>query len=275
MADAIHYIISGVLTLGGGGLFFYGFNRLSKFQLMHDTPTSKIRSMAMGIVEIKGKASAKTYIKAPFSNDNCVYYEYEIKEYRRHTTTDSKGNLRTNYSWDTISTGKRHVPFFTDDGTGSVLVSPNNAEFNVKIHKAFYQKAGLFGGFSRLVSTLKNLNKGIKGTIDTQRMHLTPIDCKKHFFWGARVGDRRYYEYVISSEEQVYILGTAVTDSKAPNNIIIKKGSNEKTFLISDRSEEELTKKLKIQLILSFIFGGLLILGGVVLGYLSLTGKMV
>ena len=76
MAEAIHYLFSSLLTVGGGAVFFYGFNRMKRFQLMNDTPTSKIRSMAMGLVEIKGKASAKKYLNAPFSRDECVYYKY-------------------------------------------------------------------------------------------------------------------------------------------------------------------------------------------------------
>ena len=56
-------IMGGVLTLGGGGVFILGFNRMSKYRLIADTPTSKIRSMAMGIVEINGQVLNNQYIK--------------------------------------------------------------------------------------------------------------------------------------------------------------------------------------------------------------------
>jgi len=60
-------LISG-LILGGLVSFFFAFKILLYYRLINDTPTSKIRSMAMGFVEVKGKVKTKEILKSPFSN---------------------------------------------------------------------------------------------------------------------------------------------------------------------------------------------------------------
>lgn len=118
------YIISGILTVAGIGLLGYGFNLMHKYRLIKDIPRSKIRSMAMGLVEVHGTVECDNPMKTPFSANDCVYYRYEIQEYRRHTSRDSKGRTRTTYRWDTISRGERSIPFFGRDETGKVYVNP-------------------------------------------------------------------------------------------------------------------------------------------------------
>jgi hypothetical protein len=43
----------------GIALMAYGFSRMKRYMLIKDTPTSKIRSMALGLVEINGGALSK------------------------------------------------------------------------------------------------------------------------------------------------------------------------------------------------------------------------
>ena len=112
MEQAWPYIISAVLGLGGIALLWYGFNRMKKYRLIKDIPRSKVRSMAMGVVEVHGTVFCVEPMRTPFSSSDCVYYKYEIKEYRRHTSRDSKGKTRTTYRWDTIATGRKHIPFY-------------------------------------------------------------------------------------------------------------------------------------------------------------------
>ncbi|NIA04031.1 MAG: hypothetical protein GWP09_01645, partial [Nitrospiraceae bacterium] len=123
-------------------LFILGFKKMHRYQLVADTPTSKVRSIAMGLVEVKGEAEAKQYLKSPFSKDSCIYYKYKIYEYSEHLSHDDNGKT---YSWDPVGSGEKRVPFFLKDATGSVLIDPTKAEFKVPVKKAYYQKSGLFG----------------------------------------------------------------------------------------------------------------------------------
>jgi hypothetical protein len=57
-----------------------GVNRYRQRSLIADTPTSKVRSLAMGRVELQGTVEpiGETFT-APFSNDECVLYRYSIE----------------------------------------------------------------------------------------------------------------------------------------------------------------------------------------------------
>ena len=267
MNPALEIIIPIVVFLGGGVVFFFGFNKMRRVKLIHDTPSSKVRSIAMGLVEVHGFAEPQQILITPFSKNECVYYKYVIKEYQRRTSTDSKGRSHTSYSWNTVGGGEKRIPFFASDDTGRVLVNPEGATCYVNCKKAFYQKAGFLGSFSGILSILKSWVNNDITEMDTTEWNLEPIEAKDgiEFSWGSSVGDRKYYEYYIAPKEVLFVLGTAVNDDNAPGNILIREGSNENTFIISDRSEKEVVKKIRNTMIFLFVFGILLIVGSILL----------
>lgn len=259
MVDAKAAFYSGIMSLVGAGLIWFGFNRMRRYQLINDTPDSKVRSIAMGLVEIHGHVVVDTYIVTPFSQAKCVYYRYEIKEYRTHSTGKSHHN-----SWDLIASGEKRIPFFIEDDTGKVYVDPAGAEFNVPIKKVFLQKAGLFGAINFITDALSAWDNLKNSKIDMPNWGLIPVDPKKHVFWST-VGDRKYFEYFIELEEDLFVLGTVANDSKVKDKVLIRKGENEKMFMISNRSEKEIVSLLKWQMIGSFVLGGALFVIGIVI----------
>ena len=138
MISSEDYLMTTAFTLIGGFVFFLGFYKWRKYRIFRDTPTSKIRSMAMGLVEIHGSVEADQLIRAPFSKTECVYYRWEIKEYRQSSDSGGKGSL---HKWEEVGSGDRSVPFFAKDETGRALVEPDKAEFVVSRKKAYYQKS--------------------------------------------------------------------------------------------------------------------------------------
>ncbi|MDY7081193.1 MAG: GIDE domain-containing protein, partial [Halobacteria archaeon] len=111
-----------------GILALYGaVHKHRQKRLVTDTPTSKVRSLAMGPVEFKGKAEKhEETLTSPFSDEECVAYTYGIEEYTKYHTDDG-----TEYKWKSVEAGKRAVPFFVNDGTGRVLVDPDGAEMEM------------------------------------------------------------------------------------------------------------------------------------------------
>ncbi len=53
---------------------WYGFYLLRMKRSIENTPTSKIRSVAMGMVEVKGKAIRKHALVSPMTQTSCVFY---------------------------------------------------------------------------------------------------------------------------------------------------------------------------------------------------------
>jgi hypothetical protein len=105
-----------VLGVGGGLYLFYrGFLLLRRRRLILDTPFSKIRSAAMGMVEVSGLAVGPYTMTAPITAKPCYFYRTQAWELKQ------RGK---NKEWVQVAKECKHVPFFLDDNTGRVLVDP-------------------------------------------------------------------------------------------------------------------------------------------------------
>lgn len=93
-------------------------NRFKKYQAT--LPTSKIRSMAMGLVEVEGKITTDTPLLARIEKIECIGYKYVIESISK----DKDGKL----SYSEIFSETVCNPFVITDETGSVAVNPDNIE---------------------------------------------------------------------------------------------------------------------------------------------------
>ncbi len=112
----------GVGFCAGIGLFIYGFKLLQRRRLILDTPLSKIRSAAMGMVEVSGLAVGPYTMIAPITARPCYYYRTLVWEYKQ------RGK---NKEWVKVAGECMHVPFFVDDNTGRMLVDPRGADLDL------------------------------------------------------------------------------------------------------------------------------------------------
>jgi len=103
-------------------IFYNGFKEWNKFKKVADTPTSKVRSMAAGLVELNGKVIAIKKLISPITKKECVYYKVEHQVYVRNKNSGS---------WITISVKTKFENFFLEDGTGKVEVDPRLAELDI------------------------------------------------------------------------------------------------------------------------------------------------
>jgi hypothetical protein len=125
--DGIFLAVIGVLA--GVYLFYRGFRLLQRKRLILDTPASKIRSAAMGLVEINGLVVGPYTMMAPITGVPCYYFR---------TTAWQWQQRGKNSEWVKVADESLHVPFFLDDNTGRVLVDPQGAEMD--IHRDFHDE---------------------------------------------------------------------------------------------------------------------------------------
>ncbi len=111
---AYHSIASGAAPFVLAVLsFYYGFYHLRIKRKIENTPTSRIRSIAMGMVEVKGKALRKYALVTPMSHMPCVYYR--LTRYRKDK----------NDRWQAVSvTTSDNASFFLEDDTGRIEIHP-------------------------------------------------------------------------------------------------------------------------------------------------------
>lgn len=84
-------------------------------------PTSKVRSMATGLVELEGKLVSQQLIRAPLSGRRCIGFSHTISEEER----DSRGNTR----YRLIHEEKHCAAFMLQDGTGKVQIDASSLDF--------------------------------------------------------------------------------------------------------------------------------------------------
>lgn len=136
----LHYgtaagIFPGLLSIG---LFWGGFHFIRLKRQMENTPTSKVRSIAMGMVEVHGQARRIYALVSPMTQSSCVFYR--LRKYRR----DKNDQWKLVREMDSC-----HVPFQVDDGTGRVTVSPVGASVRARNRQSGYpgQSALTFTAF--------------------------------------------------------------------------------------------------------------------------------
>ncbi|MFH1889154.1 MAG: GIDE domain-containing protein [Candidatus Omnitrophota bacterium] len=178
-------ILYAVMGCGFGVWFFFrGFNRLRRKRLIENIPTSTIRGLAMGLVELYGKAEKTPPLKSPFTKTECVLYKYLIEEYRK---SGKSGH------WVSIASGDSfYSPFRLDDGTGRIMVFPQHAELIMPVDNEF--RTGI-------------VNRSLpEAAIDF--METNGIRYKN--WLGMRT--LRFKEWLIRPGEMVYVLGSAKKD---------------------------------------------------------------
>jgi hypothetical protein len=114
---------------GGLFLFYRGFRMLQRKRLILNTPTSKIRSASLGLVEISGLADGPYTIPAPITGRSCYYYRTQAWELRKSGKSEE---------WKQVADESLHVPFYVDDNTGKLLVNPQGADLD--LHRDFHQE---------------------------------------------------------------------------------------------------------------------------------------
>jgi hypothetical protein len=122
--DAIVVLV--LAFLAGLGLIYWGFRTYRIGRLIRDTPTEKVRSVAVGRTELEGTAIPDEFIlDRPFTEGKCLYASYTIKEYREdHSDNDNNNN---NKEWKTILSNTVAAPFYLDDGTGQIFVDADSS----------------------------------------------------------------------------------------------------------------------------------------------------
>jgi hypothetical protein len=165
-------------VLFGVFLFVRGFQMLRYKRLILNTPSSKVRSASMGLVEITGTAKGPQTIPAGITGEPCYYYRATAWK----LTQDGK-----NRNWKQVADESLYVPFFVDDSTGRMLVNAQGAQLDV--HCNFKDEIGTsFFGSNDMV----------------------PPNVSRFLLRYGLVGEQgiRLEEYCVKPEYPLFVLGT-------------------------------------------------------------------
>ena len=237
--------------------FWKGFRTFQEFRVVEDTPEIAIRSVSMGLVRVHGKADGPRQILSPVSHSSCYFYKVDIEKWE---------TSRNRSGWQHLRTDLQGVPFSLQDQTGTLLVDPTGAEYDI-IRTAQREIGGT--SFS-LGSSVPRAADGkplaqstvseeeLRGYVARGGMAAIPGLLSSAFFGGSATGRYRLTEYCIQPGHWYDVTGTCTENPRPQDDNdrnLISKGVNEPTFLISWRAAKDVEKKLWNRAAL-MIFGG-------------------
>jgi len=250
------------LTVGfGAGLyyFFKGFRIFREYRLLMDTPEVPIRSVAMGLVEIHGKAKIEQPVQSPVTRTPCCFYQVEIERWVK----DKQGG-----HWSHTATDADGPTFYLEDASGKVLVDAHQAEYDLIQTAKVETGGGIGSGLGRLFSGMGGPTRVALSPLPTADLfaYASSAVARRHGggilgFMGGSSNRYRLTEYLVLPEHWYDLTGTCV-ENPAPKdehdrNLIVK-GTNEPTFLLTWRSEKEIRRTLRNRA-MKYIFGGALL----------------
>lgn len=147
----------------GVGLLFDAVRRYRRNRFIHDLPTSRVRSAARGLVELKGRAvPVDETLTSPFDDRDCLLCQYAI---RRPPPKRSKtGSPPTPLDFGLVG-----VPFFLEDDTGRMLVRPEGAE--IRLPESLLE----MDGHLQTRRDLEDLDRGMEGPTYRQVEASAPV----------------------------------------------------------------------------------------------------
>lgn len=244
-------------------LLYGGLSKYLLIQKINNTPTSKVRSAAVGLVELFGKAVPMEKAQSPISKADCVYWRVKGEYYR----SGKHGGWRN--MLDLMSA----PDFFLEDETGKMLISPYGGKAPVLGEKFSGKEIAQVEIPADLVSTGHLTDKGFLGLLQRKKLDervLAWLDANPNIKSQAeRHGsmELRFAEYFIAEGDSVYVLGDAEpregsSSQVAYENLVLKKGQN-KIMFISDSREKRLVDSMRIPMYLFTAVGTVLTLGSI------------
>ena len=264
-----------------GFLIRYGFVRLHEKNMIENVPSSAIRSVAMGLAEIKGRSPIEASLVAPLSSASCHYYRYQVEEERQ------SGKDRR---WVTIDGGKSNVPFHVEDPTGRILVNPEGGEILLqRDYQRIERGEGWLGKRRRYrewridpgdfvyvlgtVSKLRNLPEERRQLL-TERLRQLKKDAEsaRRFDLDANgsLDEREWAGAVAVVKDDLLQEELGRGAAKPEENLVVGAGELESTFVISDRDERSLASSLGWRALGAVAGGG----AGVLIMAVSILGRL-
>ncbi|MBD3210421.1 hypothetical protein GF318_03495 [Candidatus Micrarchaeota archaeon] len=250
-------LFSAVLGLVGAGIAYSGVKEYLLVQKIKNTPTSKVRSAAAGLVELFGKAAKKEELSSPVTRKPCVLWKV-LAEYRY--------KKKHGHGWRKFFSDGSKERFFLDDGTGRMLVDPLGAEVRVKPDFRFTGKLSDRQFFGLLPA--KQLDKKVLDYLEENPKAKKAFERERHRTIRMR-------EYIVEERDKVYVLGTAsplegAGSDVAHRNLVVKKDNIDRIMFIADSKEEQVALSMGIKSWVSMFIGLMLLLGSMLGGLLML-----
>ena len=253
--------VGSALAMGAGAFaFVQGFRALRLQQLIRDTPTAKVRSLAIGLVELQGALKSRSRTRGPFTDRECVWWEVELQTLRQ----SSKGVRQ----WNTVHRERSGHPFYHDDSTGAAHIDPQDA--TVRAGDVVSEETHGFGVPEPYASFMENRALGMRQlwSIGPMRFRERVLEEGRAVYVLGRAEPRPRAVEVSMDEEVLEATGTDAIGARYVRmndgrcTAVIRKGPRDPALLISDKSEKSMTMEYGLKAFAGLVGGPLLAMFG-------------
>jgi hypothetical protein len=225
----------------GLGLLLLSLRAGRRRRYIDNTPPSKTSGVFIGMVELNGTAESESPLRSYLAELPCVQYRWSVEEHwsrtRTETYTDSNGKTQTRTvhesGWTTVAQGGEQSQFYLRDDCGTIRVNPDRAK--IEDERVFSQEV-------RRDSPLYYA-KGPSGAV---------MDSDHY---------RLFTEHAIPLHANLFLMGHArLRDDVVAPEIAYDK--SEAMYIISTRTEKQISRGLAAQFWVLGILAILLAVGG-------------
>jgi len=229
----IFFFMLGVTSLVSLMTLFRGFRDLRIFKILGDTPRATIGSVALGLVNIRGKAEADKPIPSPVSHTPCCFYKVILDQW--NFSNKEKDGTRTAF-WSPVTTARDGTRFFLVDNTGKALIDLGN-DRDVRRTTVRFDERKPESIRSHFVSVYE-LKEHSARELDPHQRNASAAGASDEELWSyiwqrlqdpTRAGVNKRYrltEFLVLPGEEYQVIGTCVenTDAKGlgDRNLICK-----------------------------------------------------
>jgi hypothetical protein len=112
---------------------FMSFRYLGRRRLIADLPTSKVKGVFIGQVELKGSAESDRPLTSYLAGTRCVFYRWHVSEHWSRISVHMTKNgpvAHRESGWKEVDRGEESPPFYLKDDTDIIRIIPRGAELH-------------------------------------------------------------------------------------------------------------------------------------------------
>jgi hypothetical protein len=221
----------------------FGLRAAKRQRLVDNLPTSKTTGVFIGLVELKGTAEVEQPLVSYLTGTCCVCYRWQVEESWSRTITetytDSQGKTQTRTrhesGWTTVASGGEETAFYLQDDCGVIRIQPKGAKLEPQ--------------------TVMSQTCGRGDPLYYGKGPATAVANSDH--------RRRFSEHAIGLHAPLFVVGQArERDDAVAAEIAADK--QVPLFLISTRSEQQVSRGFRLGFWLLGVIGLAFAIGGFV-----------
>lgn len=262
LSDVLDTAFDGLMLLFGIGAIWHAISIWShqrSLRKLEVRETGAVRDEGQVAVEGEIRGPVEDALTSPLRQRRGVLVKWKVTEYVGHDAAPGGG-------WTEVASGYEAVPFLVDDGSGELVVEISGEESLRELELEFDS----FGDDPDVeVEVTEQPPRHVREFLDAngvqERQPETSVPTTEG---GDEQGDRRYYETILRSGDDVYVAGYATeraggSDRSPSATVSPPQSGDDGIFYLSDRNRSSALENRLFRVVVTGALGVFLVWYGV------------